>query len=150
MAVSKRNLTPQDIDAVLKQLDAYLANLKQQWDQVPLPAASWWSMNRVRLATGVQFLIECLDKLVLFVEDLIPAGTDKKAAVITLLDKLFNYVVVQAFPIWLRPFAPAIREIIVNIVISKMIDFIVSKYGKGIWKKDVNNAQKNSRNRFRR
>jgi hypothetical protein len=141
MAATKRKLTALDIDAILKKLDAYLVSLQKQWDARPHSPSSWWRLNKVRLSQGVQFLIECLDKLVLFVEDLIPAGTDKKAAVILILDKLFDYVVSPALPIWLKPFAPIIKDVVINFVISSIIDLIVSKYNKGIWKKDVTNAK---------
>ncbi len=152
MPTVKRTLTASDIDAVLKQLDGYLAALKQNWDAESqgLPTRSWWSINRLRLAGGVQYIIDSLDKLVLFVEDLIPTGSDKKSAVVSLLDKLFDYVVAPAFPIWLKPFTPAIRRIIIDIVVSNMIEFVVGKYNKGIWKKDVNNATQNYRKPLRR
>jgi hypothetical protein len=141
MAATKRKLTALDINAILKKLDDYLVSLQKQWDAQPHSPSSWWRLNRVRFSQGVQFLIECLDKLVLFVEDLIPAGTDKKAAVISLLDKLFDYVVTPCLPIWLKPFAPIIKDIVINFVISSIIDLIVSKYNKGIWKKDVTYAK---------
>lgn len=153
MPTVKRNLTASDIDAVIKQLDGYLATLKQNWDAqaAGLPTRSWWSINRLRLAGGVQYIIETLDKLILFVEDLIPAGSDKKSAVVSILDKLFDYVIAPALPIWLKIFVPAIRGIVIDIVISNMIEFVVGKYNKGIWKKDVNNAtQKNYRPPLRR
>lgn len=141
MAATKRTLTASEVDAVLKKLDAHLISLRQQWDAQAHSTIRWWSLNRVRFKEGTQFLIDCLDKLVLFVEDLIPAGTDKKAAVILLLDKLFDYVVAPCLPIWMRPFAPFIKDIMINFMISSMIDFIVSKYNKGIWKKDVTYAK---------
>lgn len=152
MPTVKRQLTASDIDTVIKQLDGYLAALKQNWDGQArgLPTRSWWSINRLRLAGGVQFIIDSLDKLVLFVEDLIPTGSDKKSAVVSILDKLFDYVIAPALPIWLKPFIPVIRGIIIDIVISNMIEFVVGKYNKGIWKKDVNNATQNYRSPLRR
>jgi len=137
---TKRVMMASEIDAIIKKLEAYLADLKKQWDVQKLPAPSWWKLNRVRMATGTSFIIDSLDKLVQFVEGLIPAGTDKKAAVVTLLDKLFDYVITPCLPIWLRPFAPIIKDVLINFLIGNMIEFVVAKYNKGIWKKDVNNA----------
>lgn len=135
-------LTSQDISAVLKQLDQQLDQLKKTWDSQNPPATpSWWHLNRARMVRGTKFIIESLDKMILLTEDLIPAGSDKKAAVTLIAARLFDYIVVAAFPIWLKPFAPAIRGVIINIVVSNTIDFIVQKYNQGIWKKDVNNAQ---------
>lgn len=138
----KLALTGQDISSVLRQLDAQLDQLKAKWDsQNPTAAPSWWRMNRERLVRGTQFIIDSLDRTILFIEDLVPAGSDKKAAVTLIAARLFDYIVVAALPIWLKPFAPAIRGVVINIVVSNTIDFIVKKYNQGIWKKDVNNAQ---------
>jgi hypothetical protein len=137
----KKQLTKDEIQDILHQLDGLLDNLRHQWDQENTIKPSWWKMNSVRLIKGTQFIIRSLDHMIQWVEDLIPTGTDKKAAVTLMVGKLFDYIVAAAFPIWLRPFAPIIRKIVIDIIIGNIIDFIVAKYNEGIWKKDVNDAQ---------
>ena len=61
----------------------------------------------------------------------IPRGADKKLAVMAVLSKIFDYIVVQAFPVWMTPFAAIIKEMIVGVVISQLVEFIVSKYKNG-------------------
>ena len=71
--------------------------------------------------------------MILFVEKIIPQGSDKKFAVVTIVDRLFDHIALTAFPIWLKPFAPIIKKIVIDIIVSSLIDFIVSKYRNGYW-----------------
>jgi hypothetical protein len=129
----KRQLSANEIQDVIQKLESYLSDLKVRWTQ-NAPSTSWWSLPHTYIHAASQFLISVLDELILFVEGIIPEGTDKKAAVMAMIDKLFDYIVVQAFPFWLRPFAPAIKKIVIDIAISHLIDYIVEKYNAGFWK----------------
>lgn len=129
----KRQLTADEIQDVIQKLESYLADLKARWDQENPGNRSWFAITRTYLITGTRFLLGCLDELINFVENMIPEGTDKKAAVLTVVGRMFDYIVTQAFPFWLRPFAGTIKEIVVNVIISQMIDFIVAKYNAGFW-----------------
>jgi hypothetical protein len=137
----KLALTRQDVSAVLKHLDDNLSQLKKRWDGQNQGIPSWWGLNKDRLVRGTKFIIESLDKMILLTEDLIPEGSDKRTAVLFVTTKLFDYTVARALPIWLWPFVPIIRSIIINVIVANTVDFIVNKYNQGIWKKDVNNAQ---------
>jgi hypothetical protein len=136
--MEKRELTADEIQDVLKQLEAYLADLKARWDQENPVNTSWLGIGRSYILQCTTYLIGVIDELVQFVEELIPAGEDKKAAVMALVGKLFDYIVVQAFPFWLKPFAGTIKGVIVNVIISNLIDFIVGKYNAGAWKMETN------------
>lgn len=133
MAKNVKQLTADEIQVVLNQVDDFLDNIKKQWDDTNNSPRTWWRVNTIHLMNGTQFIINSLDHMIQWVEDLLPAGKDKKATVTLMAAKLFDYIVVQAFPIWLKPFAPAIKTIIINIVISSIVDFIVDKYKNGIW-----------------
>lgn len=142
--MEKRQLSTDEIQEVLNKLEDYLNDLKARWDSEGVTEKGWLFTARTRLVKGVAFLINCLDELIQFVEDLIPEGKDKKAAVISVLEKLYDYTVAQAFPIWLMPFAPAIKKIVINIVISVAIDFVVGKYNAGIWNMEqIEDAEEN-------
>lgn len=133
----KRQLSATEIQDVIHKLESYLADLKTRWSQ-DAPATSWWTLPSKYIHIASSFLIGTLDELILFVEDIIPEGTDKKAAVIAVVGKLFDYIVVQAFPLWLKPFAPIIKKVVIDITISNLIDFFVAKYNAGFWKQEAN------------
>jgi len=142
--MEKRQLTTDEIQSVLQRLETYLNDLKARWDAEGVTDKGWLFTARTRLVKGVAFIIDCLDELIQFVEDLIPEGKDKKAAVISVLEKLFDYVVAEAFPIYLKPFVPAIKKIVIDVVISVAIDFFVGKYNAGIWNMEqMENAEEN-------
>lgn len=143
--MQKRQLTTDEIQEVIAKLDQYLADLKARWDQENPGNRSWWKITKTYLVTSTMFIINILDELIIFVEGIIPAGDDKKAAVTAVVEKLFDYIVVQAFPIWLKPFAPVIKDIIVNIIIGKLIDYIVGKYNAGFWNMEVDNGTENEK-----
>lgn len=143
--MQKRQLTTDEIQEVITKLDQYLSDLKTRWDQENPGNNSWWKITKTYLVTSTMFIINILDELIVFVEEIIPNGDDKKQAVIAVVDKLFNYIVVQAFPIWLKPFVPIIKDIVVNIIVGKLIDYIVGKYNSGFWNMEVNNGTENEK-----
>lgn len=130
----KRQLSNVEIQGVISQLESYLNDLKTRWNNEQEEKTSWFSISKSYLFKGTKFIIGCLDELILFVEDLIPEGKDKKQTVMIMVNKLFDYIVIQAFPFWLKPFVKVIKEIVINILISNLIDYIVDKYNSGYWK----------------
>jgi hypothetical protein len=146
MATTKRKLSVSEIQDILQNVESFLGNIKQHWDMTNTTSSSWWSLSRLRLVSGTQFIISHLDSMIQWVEDLIPSGTDKKAAVLMMAGKLFDYIIGTALPIWLKPFAGIIRDIVINVVIGNAIDFIVGKYNDGIWKKDETDAPQETGN----
>lgn len=127
---------------ILSELNSYLENLKKKWDEQNQSKSSWFSVNKTQLVNCTIFLISALDDLISYVQGVIPNGSDKKAAVMAVISGVFDYIVVQAFPPLLRPFASMIKQIVIGIIISQLIDFIVSKYKSGSWKVGDNNETK--------
>lgn len=139
-----QELSEQDIQDILQKLTAYLTDLKIRWQQQNPGNNSWWGIHRVYLVSATIFVINAADELILYVESLnIPTGSDKKAAVMAVISELFDFVVANALPIWLKPFSGTIKEIVVNIIISNLIDFIVAKYNAGYWKMERTNGPTN-------
>ena len=132
----KRSLTTDEIQEVLSDLSVFLEQTKKIWDEENPVSKSWFRVSKTYLVKSTIFLIGITDTLIQYVEELIPRGPDKKAAVLIVLAKVFDHISTAAFPIWLKPFAPLIKEVVVSIIISNLVDFIVSKYRKGIWKKE--------------
>ena len=120
-------------EEVLSKLELYLNSLKSQWDTLYPKNSSWFSLNKRYILDCTVFLVSTLDDLIVFVQAHIQKGSDKKAVVMSMSSDIFDYIAVQAFPVWLRPFAPVIKEIVVSIVISQLVEFIVKKYKEGVW-----------------
>jgi hypothetical protein len=121
-----------------KPIDVRIMELADEWDafkQEKTPR--WWEIwkwgTRVSLTEVTKFLLGCLDELINMVENLIDLGPDKKATVLKYIDKLYEYVVREAMPIWLKPFAGQVKKYIIYSVISPAIDWIVKKYRGGKW-----------------
>jgi hypothetical protein len=129
----KRQLTASEVQDVLQRLDSYLSDLKSRWDKENPGNRSWFTIPRNYILKGTAFIVNILDELITFVEPIIPNGSDKKAAVLAICSKLFDYIAVQSFPFWLKPFSKAIKEIAVGILLGHLIDFIVNKYNSGYW-----------------
>jgi len=123
---------------VLSELNIYLDTLKKKWDDQYPDKKSWFSLHKTYVLNSTIFLISVLDDLIVFVQSSIPRGADKKLAVMAVVSKIFDYIVVQAFPVWMTPFAAIIKEMIVGVVISQLVEFIVSKYKNGEWKTNSN------------
>ena len=115
-------------------LDEKVTLLKLQWDQENAERkadSKWWKFwtsTKEGLMASISFLINCLDVLIIHAKDLNLEGPDKKATVISAIAIIYDYVVVQAFPIWLKPFSGKIKNIVIYVAISYIIDFLVEKY----------------------
>ena len=123
---------------VLLKLDAYLENLKAKWDETAPPKKSWFAIHQTQITECTKFLICALDDLILFVQDNIPKGSDKKTVVLLVISNIFDYVATNSFPTWLIPLTPVVKQIIVGVIVSQLIEFIVSKYRDGSWSVPVN------------
>lgn len=130
----KKDLTTDEIQEALKKLTQFLEDAKKQWDiQNPNPK-SWLGLNRGVMMKATMFLTDMTDDLIQYVEDMMSAGPEKKAAVLMIMGQLFDYVLKSFAPVWLSPFVPVIKQIVVSIIIGNLIDFIVQKYRSGYWK----------------
>lgn len=111
--------------------------LRKTWDEIKVVEKRvWWKFwSRVKpsMFSLVHFLINSLDEIIQSVEKIIPVGADKKATVLAVVGALYDYVVVEAMPIWMKPFSGKIRSFILDVVISLAIDWIAGKYHTGVW-----------------
>jgi len=79
-----------------------------------------------------------LDETIRLVENLIPGGENKKLAVMSTMEKILDYIIIQTFPVWAKPFSNMFKNFVLNVLIGNSIDFIVSKYKSGLWKSQEN------------
>ena len=135
----QKNLTTDEVQDVLKKVASFLEDAKTQWDMQNPEKKSWFTLNRGNLIKATIFLIGVTDEMIQFVETFIPVGSDKKAAVMLVAAKMFDYVVTKSLPTYLLPFTPVIREIVISVIISNLIEFIVTKYKSGYWKMEQTN-----------
>jgi hypothetical protein len=133
-------MTPEQSEQILKNLDDFLKDLKAKWDAIA-PTGSTWFSNKY-LGMALQFLIEAIDESIQFVESLIEKGNDKKAAVLAILDNLYDHIAVNALPIYLKPFSGLLKQLM-DLAVGALVDYIVSKYNSGSWLLEKN-AKTNS------
>lgn len=107
-------------------------------------AMSWWKKSKVGYTQITAFILNSLDKLIIKIEEYQEInGPDKKATVLEAIKSIWAEVVKEAVPIWLKPFIPIMRFVIIEIIVPYMIDWIVEKYNKGWWKREINKEVKN-------
>ena len=114
-------------------IETYIKNMAAKWDASVAPSSWWQFWKKVSFISITNFLLAGLDDLVSYVDGLIENNVDKKATVINAVSRLYDGVIFQAMPIWLKPFSPMIRNIVIGQIIPAAIDFIVSKYRSGSW-----------------
>jgi hypothetical protein len=126
---------------LVEGIDAYIQKMSDQWDSVKPAAEPWWKVWKMAsvkaLQAATKFMLSALDDLILFVDEQIDNGPDKKATVLDAVDKLYDFVVAEALPAWAKPFASQVKHYIVYCVISSAIDFMVDKYRTGAWRDKI-------------
>jgi hypothetical protein len=134
--------TAQRLDSVESMLEA----LKRAWDETRTKKSLLSS--RVSFTKVTSFLLYSLDGLVNAVNEAVLTGPDKKATVLDAIDRLYDYTVREALPIWLVPVAMPIKSYVIHVLVSNAIDWIVAKYKEGSWGKKE--APASARRRVRR
>lgn len=118
----------------LKAVDEKVSNFVKLWE-ADHPVPKWWQFWKkgTALYKIVKFLMNALDEFITLVEDVIEKGADKKATVIAAIGSLYDYIIKETMPIWLRPFANKVRYVVIEVLIASAIDWIVEKYRSGAW-----------------
>jgi hypothetical protein len=81
------------------------------------------------------FLINSMDEFVQLIDDQLIDSADKKATVMVYVEKLYDEIVTLSLPIFLKPFSMPIKRFVIMVVVSGAIDFVVTKYRDGSWRK---------------
>lgn len=130
----KTDVSPVGNEVQDAAIEVFVQNMQKTWDETKQTAKWYQFWKKVNFKAVTNFLIHCLDDLVAYmVEKNIP-GADKKATVLVTLEKIYDYIIAGALPIYLRPFGSVIKSFIFNVVISASIDWIVNKYKNGSWR----------------
>lgn len=119
-----------------EQIDKFVESMKKLWDSTKQQSEWWKPWKKINFSPITDFLLKCLDDLIAYVDQIAFAnGADKKATVLNAIGKIYDYIVKEALPIWLIPFAGVVRAYVISVVISTAIDWIVEKYRNGDWRK---------------
>lgn len=122
----------------LTEIDEYISNTVQTWNtnfqETKKGWFDWAKKNTANLSQVIKQLTSSLDILIVMVQSKIDLGPDKKATVLYAMEQIYDNVIKNALPIYLIPFAPAVKYVVIYVVVSNLIDFMVEKYKKGEWK----------------
>lgn len=117
----------------------FIEAMKRKWDNFLVVAKAqspgWKFWKSKRLVPVTTFLLKALDDLISYVDEMDLMGPDKKATVLWAVGVIYDYVVRQAMPVWLKPFAGAVRVYVITVLLAAAIDWIVEKYRDGSWRK---------------
>lgn len=118
-----------------ENIDNFVIAMSAKWE-VSKEASPWWKFwKKISLTRVTTFLLTGLDDLITYVDETLDNGPDKKATVLNAMSRLYDYVIAEALPIYLKPFSGPIKNFIVNDLLSTAIDWIVDKYRNGDWRK---------------
>ena len=116
----------------INEIENKILKYQKIWDQDKEKKGFIFKKPNLNIVTN--FLLMVLDDFVVTVSTVIISGPDKKATVLNAVDRLYDYTVKEAMPIWMRPFAAPIKHYIVYVLVSSAIDWMVLKYQSGSWK----------------
>ena len=120
------------------RIESYIATMAVKWEENKGQSKWWQFWKKVSFISITNFLLARLDDLIAYVDLLVATGIDKKATVLNAIAKIYDNIIYQAMPVWLKPFSFLIRGIVIGQIIPAAIDFFVSKYREGSWnKKDM-------------
>jgi hypothetical protein len=121
----------------IEKVESAVALLKAVWDSRQQKRS--FRLSTSGMSSVTNFLLLSLDMLVKVVDEAVLIGPDKKATVLDAVDRLYDYTVKEALPIWLIPVAGPIKAYVIHILVSSAIDWVVSKYRDGSWRTDEQN-----------
>lgn len=113
-------------------LQAQVTEVISIWEE-DHPYSSWWKRITFGWSEVVDFLTKVVDYFVRTIDKLMENGPDKKATVLAALEEVYDYIVPNIMPIWLKPFSGRIKSFIFGVIISLTIDFVVGKYRSNEW-----------------
>lgn len=114
----------------IEKINVYLEYALNKWNTLYSNKLS----DKLFLSNATAFLLNCLDESINLVEECISNGVDKKSTVLLIMTYLFDKIISNSMPIYLKPFNILIKKFVINILLSILIDFIVNKYNNGSWK----------------
>lgn len=122
------------VEAAEAAIENYVSVLAYEWEKSKIDAPWWKFWQRLSMVRVTDFMLGSLEDMISFVDQITDIGPDKKATVMTIMGRIYDIIVKDALPVWLTPFAKSIKSLIMEEVISPVIDWMVTKYREGAWK----------------
>jgi len=105
----------------------------ETWNTLKSAKTGWFGSS-VDLVAASKFFILSLDEAIKFAQDNMDVGAEKKAFVMLMLSKLYDTLITPYLPIWLYPWQSSIKNLIINTLVSNLIEYVVGKYREHLWK----------------
>jgi len=133
-------LTVDPIGIDMHVLAIKVEEINARFDEEHKSDVPWWkcwAKIRVGYIKVTSYILNTLDEFILEMEKFNDmSGQDKKATVMAAIEKVYDHIVKEAMPIWLKPFSPMIKKFILGVIVSYAVDWIVEKYHNGMWSKE--------------
>lgn len=120
------------LDDIQVQANALASSIIERWNVIK-NAKTGWFVSTVDLVAASKFFIAALDEAIRFAQENMTVGAEKKAFVLLTISKLYDIMITPYLPLWLYPWQSAIKNLVINSLISNLIEYIVSKYREGKW-----------------
>lgn len=118
-------------------IENYIETMAVKWEECKTSSKWWQVWKQVSFIAITNFLLARLDDLIGYVDGFIDSRVDKKATVLDAAARIYDNIIYQAMPFWMKPFSPLVRAIVIGQILPAAIDFMVGKYRQGSWiKKD--------------
>ena len=114
-----------------------LDRLKLDWDTIKNAKNSWFSNTTSRFSVVAPFFYKSLDELMVLMDKYTMPGIGKKSIVMEAITELYDYVVAPLIPIYIKPFSSAIRTLVLDVLISHLVNFIVAKVRSVVPKPEI-------------
>ena len=101
--------------------------MQEQLSQWKSLKKSWWSVVPEHIEMATNFMLSMMDYLIIYVEDKIPKGADKKATVLLYLGLIYDVIAPEILPLWAVPFSGIIKQCILYCTLSVLVDYAVNK-----------------------
>lgn len=124
----------------LEAIDTAIKEVLELWRQQREDnSAPWWKfwVRNTTLHAVTEFLLKSLDRFIVEIDDKLDNGSDKKATVLLALATVYDTIVVGVLPLYMKPFAGIIRNIIIFGLLANAIDMFVGKYRTGMWAQKI-------------
>lgn len=107
------------------KVELYTKTLLDKFDNLKKAKTGLFTTT-LDLQTSINFFISSLDEAIKYAQANLVVGTEKKEFVLGVIGRLYDTVISPKLPYVLYPWSSTIKDIVVNKLISALIDYIVA------------------------
>lgn len=105
-------------------VELFLSKSLEELKQLKNAKTGFFS-STLDIKSAISFFIQKIDEAIKFAQANLTVGEEKKAFVMAVISRLYDETVSPFLPTYLYLFSGAIKDIIVNKLISLIVDYIV-------------------------